>query len=101
MRSIVKLKVGGKTRPALLLTRTVAQPYLNQWTLAPITSTIRGIATEVPLGPDNGLDHPCVANCDIIVTVPKESVGETIGLMFDEQETTLREAIAHAFDLSS
>ena len=100
MRAIVLAEVGGKTRPVLLLTRPHAQAYLNQITVAPITSTIRGIATEVPLDERNGMDHPCVANCDTLVSLPKSILGATIGYLLDNQEEHLASAISHAFDLA-
>ena len=40
-----------KTRPVLVLTRELVRPYLSRVTIAPITSTIRGLSTEVPVGP--------------------------------------------------
>ncbi|MDR1118781.1 MAG: type II toxin-antitoxin system PemK/MazF family toxin [Bifidobacteriaceae bacterium] len=99
MRSIVLVKLGDKARPALVMTRTVAIPYLNQVTVAPVTSTVRGIGSEVRLGPPNGLDHECVASCDTIVSVPAELMGETVGFLLDSQEPELAQAISHAFDL--
>ena len=46
-----------KTRPVLILTRDVVRPHLSRVTVAPITSTIRRLSTEVPVGTANGLDH--------------------------------------------
>jgi len=57
-----------KTRPALLLTRELAVPHLTWITVAPITSRIRGIGVEVPVGPTNGIDHDAVINLDNIMT---------------------------------
>ncbi|MGH2217811.1 type II toxin-antitoxin system PemK/MazF family toxin, partial [Enterococcus faecalis] len=68
-------------------------------TVAPITSTVRGLSTEVPVGPANGLDHPSVVNLDNIVTVPTASLGRHIGYLLPGQETDLTEAIHAAFDL--
>ena len=59
-----------KTRPVLVLTRELVRPHLSRVTVAPITSTIRGLSTELPVGPDNGVDHPSVVSCDNVVTVP-------------------------------
>ncbi|MDR0489313.1 MAG: type II toxin-antitoxin system PemK/MazF family toxin [Propionibacteriaceae bacterium] len=98
MRSIVLVDVD-KIRPALVLTRDIALPLLNHVTIAPITSTIRGISTEVNLSERNGLDHACVATCDNIATVSKSAVVKQIGILFDDQEDELSTAIAHAFDL--
>lgn len=90
-----------KTRPALVLTRETVRPYLTSVTVAPITSTVRGLSTEVPVGPANGLDHPCVVNCDSIRTVPATEVGRRIGLLLPDQEAELARAIAIAFDLEA
>ena len=88
-----------KTRPVLILTRDVVRPHLSRVTVAPITSTIRGLSTEVPVGPANGLDHDSVVSCDNIVTVPSSALGRQLGFFLTEQETALTEAIRAAFDL--
>ena len=49
-----------KARPVLVLTREIVRPHLNTVTVAPITATIRGLSTEVPVGAANGLEKPSV-----------------------------------------
>lgn len=98
MRTIATVQLD-KRRPALVLTRASALHLLSWVTVAPITSTVRGISTEVPVGPRNGLDHACVVSCDNIVTVRQDAVHDTIGLFFDDQEPELARAINDAFDL--
>ncbi len=88
-----------KARPVLVLTRELVRPYLARVTVAPITTTVRGLSTEVPLGPANGLDHQCVVSCDNIVTVPKTTLGRQIGYLLPTQEAALTAAIQAAFDL--
>ena len=88
-----------KTRPVLVLTREVVRPYLSRVTVAPITSTIRGLSTEVSVGPGNGLDHDSVVSCDNIVTVPVTALGRQVGFLLADQEADLTEAIRAAFDL--
>ena len=88
-----------KTRPVLVLTREVVRPHLNRVSVAPITSTIRGLSTEVPVGANNGLDHDSVVNCDNIVTVPKAALGRHLGYLLGAQEPALADAIRAAFDL--
>ncbi len=88
-----------KPRPVLILTRDLVRPHLTRWTVAPITSTIKGLSTEVPVGKLNGLDQASVVSCDNIVTVPVETVGRQIGFFLDGQEPDLSEAIQAAFDL--
>lgn len=98
MRTIATVRLD-EPRPALILTRASKLHLLVWVTVAPITSTIRGITSEVPVGPRNGLDHDCVVSCDSITTVRKEAVGDTLGLLFDDQEPDLARAIGDAFDL--
>jgi mRNA interferase MazF len=99
MRTIATVQLD-KQRPALILTRQSAHHLLTWLTVAPITSTIRGITTEVPVGPRNGLDHDSVVSCDNITTVRQSSVSDTIGLLFDDQESALARGISDAFDLN-
>jgi mRNA interferase MazF len=89
-----------KTRPVLVLTREVVRPYMTRVTVAPITSTIRGLSTEVSVGQQNGLDHDSVVSCDNIVTVPATALGRHLGYLFVNQERELTEAIQAAFDLT-
>jgi mRNA interferase MazF len=88
-----------KVRPVLILTREQVRPHLTRVTVAPITSTVRGLSTEVQMGRVNGLDHNCVVSCDNIVTVPKTTLGRQIGFLLPHQEHALSAAIQAAFDL--
>jgi mRNA interferase MazF len=58
-------------RPALIVTRSAAIPHLARVTVAPITRTIRDIASEVPVGRKEGLPATSVASCDNLLTVDK------------------------------
>jgi mRNA interferase MazF len=98
VRPICKVRLD-KLRPAAILTRPVAAGFLNSITVAPITSTILGLATEVPVGPSHGLEHDSVISCDNIVTVHRDDVGDVIGYLHEADESKLLEAIAAAFDL--
>lgn len=99
MRPIVVVDLH-KRRPAVLMTREVMVPHLRQVTIAPITSTVRGLSTEVPVGPANGLGHPSVINCDNITTIPVDMLGATIGYLLPEQEDALSDAVRVAYDLA-
>lgn len=88
-----------KTRPVLILTRELVRPHLTRVTVAPITSTARGLSTEIPVGADNGLDRPSVVSCDNVVTVPASALGRQIGRLLPEQEPALTAALHAAFDL--
>ncbi|HEY5358294.1 MAG TPA: type II toxin-antitoxin system PemK/MazF family toxin [Streptosporangiaceae bacterium] len=88
-----------KARPVLVLTRDLVRPHMARVTVAPITTTVRGLSTEIPVGPGNGLDQACVVSCDNIVTVPKNALGRQIGYLLPAQEAALTAAIHAAFDL--
>jgi mRNA interferase MazF len=65
-------------RPVLVLTRSAAIPSLNKIIVIPLTTTIRGIPTEVPLGPEDGLPKECVASFDNLRLVRHAQLGERI-----------------------
>ena len=67
-----------KKRPVLVLTRESAISVLNSVTVAPITSTIRSIPTELLLTEQDGVAHTCAANFDNLQTVPKSNIGDRI-----------------------
>lgn len=89
-----------KTRPVVLLTREVMLPVLAHVTVAPITRRVRGILTEVPVGPINGLEADSVISCDNITTIPRDDLGRPLGFLLPSQEQQLAAAISHAFDLA-
>ena len=88
-----------KARPVLVLTRDLVVPERTQITVAPVTSTARGLSVEIPVGQANGLGHDSVVNCDNIVTIPKMAIGERIGHLLPAQEAALTAAIRAALDL--
>ncbi len=88
-----------KARPVLILTRELVRPHLTTVTVAPITTTVRGLSTEVAVDAANGLAEPSVVSCDNITTIPANSLGEQIGVLLDRQEPALSYAIQAAFDL--
>jgi mRNA interferase MazF len=88
-----------KARPVLVLTRELVRPHLATVTVAPITTTVRGLSTEVPVDRANGLAGPSVVSCDNITTIPGEALGEQVGMLLEDQEQALGQAIAAAFDL--
>jgi len=68
-----------KRRPVLILTRNSAIPYLTSITIAQITSTIRGVPSEVALTPaDDEMFEECAVNAYNIQTIPKVHIGEII-----------------------
>jgi mRNA interferase MazF len=85
-------------RPVLLLTRTPAYEYLARVTVVEVTSTIRHIPEEVPLGPAEGLPKRCVANFDNLHVVPKERLSRRIGALAPHRVSELKRALGHAWD---
>ena len=88
-----------KARPVLVLTRELVRPHLRTVTVAPITTTVRGLSTEVHMDADNGLTEASVVSCDNITTIPSNALGAQIGVLLDAQERDLSRAIQAAFDL--
>lgn len=74
-----------KQRPVLVLTRQSAIAYLAKVTVAPVTSSIRGVPSEVRLSEADGLKHPCVVNLYNIVTVSKAHLGPCIATLSSER----------------
>jgi len=87
------------TRPVVVLTREAARAAMTKVTVAPITSTIKGLSSEVPVGPANGLDHDSVVSLDNVVTIPVGLLGRTVGFLTAEQEAQLARAVVLAYDL--
>jgi len=88
-----------KARPVLVLTRDPVRAAMRRVTVAPITSTAKGLSTEVPVGTANGLDQPSVVSCDNIITIDKVALSRHIGFLFERQEHELAAAIVNAFAL--
>ncbi len=85
-------------RPVLLLTRTPAYTYLNKVVVAEVTSTIRGIPQEVPVGKREGLSRASVVNLDNIHVVPKLLLGERLGGIAPGREPEVKRALGYALD---
>lgn len=88
-----------KTRPVVVLTRAAARAAMTKVTVAPITSTVKGLSSEVPVGPDNGLDQDCVISLDNVATIPVALLGRTIGFLTPQQDSRLARAVVLAYDL--
>lgn len=88
-----------KTRPVLVLTREEVRAVRQLVTVAPITSTVRGLRSEVVVGQRNGLDHDSVVNLDSIMTMPRDLLVRPIGALLEQQEYELTRAFHEAFDL--
>ena len=85
-------------RPVLLMTRTAGYTYLNKVIVVEITSTVRGIRHEVPLGKKEGLQHLSVANMDNLHIVPKSLLGDRIGMVGSGRDAEIKRALGYALD---
>lgn len=87
-------------RPVCILTRDAAIEVLTALTCAPITRTVRGIRSEVEVGPDEGLPEPCVISCDNLLTVPTAAFEpEPVGRVDLNVRVLLDAALRYALDI--
>jgi mRNA interferase MazF len=85
-----------KKRPVVVLTRDSALEFLGEVTVAPVTSTIRDIPTEVLLGSDDGMPKECAVNSDHLQTVARGRMGALITRLPDAKMEELRRALLFA-----
>jgi len=94
-----KFHAPDKKRPVLLLTRDSVLEYLGEATVAPITTAIRDIPSEVSLTQEDGFPRPCVINCDHLQTVTKSKLGALIATISVEKMALVTKAIRFALNL--
>ena len=94
-----KFKSPDKKRPVVILTRNSILEYLSEVTIAPITSTVRDIPSEVLLSHKHGMKSDCAINCDHIQTVSKSRVGTLITTLPNNKLLELRNAIGFSLNL--
>ncbi len=85
-----------KKRPVVVLTRDSALDFLGEVTVAPITTTMRDIPTEVALGPADGLPRDCVANLDHLQTVARGRLGAVVTTLSSARLEEMRRALLFA-----
>jgi mRNA interferase MazF len=83
-------------RPVLLLSRPAAYAYLSRIIVAEVTTTVRNIPQEVPLGAHEGLRARSVANFDNVHVVPASSIGPRIGALARSRELEAKRALGFA-----
>ncbi len=93
-----KFQPPDKKRPVLILTRDSVLGYLGEVTIAPLTTTIRDIPSEVLLTRHDGVQKDCAVNCDHIQTVSKGKVGALVATLAPEKLVQVRDAIRFALD---
>ena len=94
-----KFRPPDKKRPVLILTRDSILEYLSEVTVAPITSTIRDIPSEVTLSRNDSMPKDCAVNCDHIQTVSKDKIGSLITTLSSDKMKQVRETIQFALNL--
>lgn len=85
-----------KRRPVLILSRSEAIDVLHTVMVAPVTSTIRGIPSEVVVGTDEGLKHDSAINLDHIQTVEQARLSRNLGRVGPEKMRAVCRALAIA-----
>jgi mRNA interferase MazF len=87
-------------RPVCVVTRDAAIAVLSAVTCAPITRTIRGIRSEVEVGPDQGLPDQSVISCDNLITIPTTLLdAEPVGHLDLNSRARLDQALRYALDI--
>ena len=88
-----------KKRPVLILTRDSVLQYLGEVTVAPITTTVRDVPSEVFLSKADGMPRDCAVNCDHLQTVSKGKIGSLITSLTTEKMIEVSRAIGFALDI--
>jgi len=84
-------------RPVLLLSRNDAYSYLDKFIAAEITTTIRNVSVEVPVGRREGLPAPCVVNCDNLRTLARKALAERVSRLSPKRIPEVKRAVGYAF----
>jgi mRNA interferase MazF len=90
-----------KTRPVVVLTRATAIAYLSSVTVAPITSTIRGVPSEVMLNEDDGMKHPCAVNLHNVVTISQDQLGQRVARLSSNRMNQICSALGFSLGCDS
>jgi mRNA interferase MazF len=86
-------------RPVVLVSRNVAYAVRNRVTVIEVTTHVRGLETEVPLGLRDGLPRKCCASADNVLTLDKAWLDERVGTLSSEKLKRLDRALALALGL--
>ena len=88
-------------RPVVLLSRNEAYAVRELVTVAPVTTRVRRIPTEVPLGRAEGLPKSCVVNLDTITTIPRRNLTQPIGPLSSDKLAAVERALMFALGLAN
>ena len=87
-----------KRRPVLVVTQSEAVAVLTSIVVAPVTRTVRGIPTEVALGPDQGLPEPCAASFDNLQPIRRTFLTERLGSLGPAERDRICQALSALAD---
>jgi mRNA interferase MazF len=88
-------------RPVLLLSRNEAYSVRKLVIVAPVTTRVRHIPSEVPLGLEDGLPKPCVVNLDTITTIAMSSLSERLATLSAEKQKAVEIALHFSLGMES
>ncbi len=86
-------------RPVVVLSRDDANRVRDRVIVAPVTTRIRGVPSEVRLGPEQGLPKDCVANVDTVTTIPKTDLAQPISRLASPKIIEVERALRFVFAL--
>ena len=90
-----------KKRPVVVLTRSSAIAYLSTVTVAPITSTVRGVPSEVVLNEEDGMKAPCAVNLHSAVTVSQDRLGKRVAQLSSQRMSEICAALRFSLGCDS
>lgn len=91
-----EFKKPDKSRPVVVLTRQEMIQHLNTVTIAPLTRTIRGVCSEVVIGPEEGLKERSAVNLHHVMTVPQSGLRRFVGCLSTSKMEEIKEAMLFA-----
>ncbi len=94
-----ELEKPSSRRPVVLLSRNEAYTVRSLVIVAPITTRIRHIPSEVQLGIDDGMPQECVANLDTIITIPKDCLQTRLAILSAKKLKEVEAAVRFAMGL--
>lgn len=93
---LVRFPAPEKVRPVVLLTRDASIQHLTRVTVAPVSATIRGVASEVILNEDDGMKKACAVNLHNVTTVAQRDLGKRVAQLSDQRMRQLCAAMSFA-----
>ncbi len=98
---LIQFAAPDKNRPAVVLTRDSAIGYLSTVTVAPVTSTIRGVPSEVVLDIEDGMKAPCAVNLHNAITISQEKLGRRVAKLDAARMAEICAALAFSLGCGS